>query len=128
MDVKKYLLALLLLFCVSCDSEWDMAGVEAGNATLAGVLRSAQGSPMGGVTVGLYKKGSSNSLAKDVTDAHGAFAFTGLGAGTYTVKAALEDGYQVVRTVGIEEGDAEIQVTLDASDALPVATGKDLSE
>jgi 5-hydroxyisourate hydrolase-like protein (transthyretin family) len=119
--VKRVLLLLILLLFASCDSELDLAGVEAGNATLAGVLQDADGGPIQGITVSLRKKNATVVLAKDVTDREGNFEFTGLAAGTYTVKAAISSQQVVTQTVTLKSSDSEVQVTLDASDALPVA-------
>ncbi len=47
---------------------------------------------LAGVTVTLYD-GSGLTLATTVTDANGAYSFTGLTAGTYQVGFALPDGY-----------------------------------
>lgn len=117
--MKRYLL-LLLLFLVSCENEIDLSGVEAGNATIAGVLRDSSGQPMASIAVSL----SSNTgklLATRSTSSSGRFEFTGLTAGVYRIRADVESGKAVSTTVTVKNADSEVQVVLNASDALPVA-------
>lgn len=119
--MKRALLILFILLFAACESELDLAGVEAGNATLAGILQDKNGKAMAGVTVALSAKRTGKQLDTDVTSANGHFEFRGLATGDYVLKAKLSGQQQITEYVTVDSDDSDLQVTLDASDALPVA-------
>ena len=54
---------------------------------------SADDTPLGGVTINLYKNGGSTPFATTVTAADGSYSFTNLGPGTYYVQEVVPAGY-----------------------------------
>src|ERR1043166_3466522 len=71
---------------------------------IGGVVRNARtGIGIAGASLALYNNVSSTPVAPANTDATGAYAFTGLVAGTYRV-AATAPGFQLAERVGIAVG------------------------
>ena len=71
---------------------------------IAGVVRNARtGFGIAGASLALYNNLTNTPVAPANTDANGAYAFTGIAAGTYRV-AATAAGYQLAERVGIAVG------------------------
>src|SRR4051794_12740860 len=67
----------------------------AGFLTGSVLLDGSSGTPVPGVTVQLFKAGSTASpLATKTTDANGQYLFTGLAPGNYVLKEVPPSGYQ----------------------------------
>ncbi len=60
---------------------------------------SADDTPLGGITIVLYKNGGSTPVASTVTASNGTYSFTNLGPGTYSVQEQVPAGS--VQTGGI---------------------------
>ena len=80
---------------------------------------SADDTPLGGVTINLYKNGGSTPVATTVTAANGTYSFTNLGPGTYSVQEQVPAGS--VQTGGI--GGYTINATSGTN-----ATGKNFDD
>ncbi len=85
----------LLWLLISCAPFLAAQNTDAGDASVHGVVRDAQGSPMVGVQLLLQKKSDPKGLTI-TTDSYGNYAFTHLTAGEYslhpTVGASAETG------------------------------------
>ena len=84
------------------------------NAGITGVLNDAQGLPMAGAAVQLLGADGAE-VASATTDDAGAFAFSGLESGEYTLRATSADGVPVARTVRTAAGHPAAQTTLQAA-------------
>lgn len=106
-----------LITLVACGSP-KVAGVEAGNSTIAGVVLDSLQNPMVGVEVSLFgakttvsmlleKIGADQVLALDTTNSKGEYRFTSLVAGEYRVRAAIsaDSVQETTVTVGTESRD-----------------------
>ena len=83
-------------------------------ASIAGVVRDAQGSVLPGVTV-IIKNDTTGATTEVTTDAEGRYQATALGAGTYTVSATLA-GFKTAtnKNISVAPGQpVSIPVTLE---------------
>lgn len=120
--MKRLFILAFLFVLVACDKELDWVGVEAGNATLAGILKNASGVPMARTVVSLYAQNGASYVGQNTTDSQGRFQFTGLSQGAYVVQAQVS-GKKISQSVAVSDDDAYVQVVLDARQAIPAATG-----
>jgi len=100
---KKFSLILATLLCTffACTDN-QHAGVEAGNATIAGIVRDSLGAPVQGAVVTLSGASagglkrilfaSVNVLQTDTTDTKGAYEFIGLALGDYSIAVKFPRG------------------------------------
>ncbi len=102
-----------------------LAPAPAQGATLSGHVLDDGGNPMSGVTVNLYND-AGNLVGSATTDDSGAYSFTNLAAGTYTLKQVVPAGYfssySTAGTVngvadGIEDGESIGSIALKAGDS-----------
>ena len=98
-STKFLALALVALGVFSCADD-KVAGVEAGNATIAGIIVDSLQNPLQGVPVTLSRTstgsqalarvaaaGSDSLISRDTTDSLGQFRFDSLKVGKYSVRA-----------------------------------------
>jgi uncharacterized protein (DUF2141 family) len=71
----------------------SISGTKFNDANGNGLLDSGEAG-VAGVTINLFSGGSATKLASAVTDASGAFSFSNLAAGTYTLGEVLPEGYR----------------------------------
>jgi uncharacterized protein (TIGR02145 family) len=101
-----------LVFLCAC-GERKVAGVEAGNATIAGVVLDSLNNPMEGVEVTLAVSqtpaalrlqalnNASGMVARDTTNSKGEYSFTSLVVGEYNVRVAVSPDSAVETAVSI---------------------------
>jgi outer membrane receptor protein involved in Fe transport len=118
------LIALLLTLLLPMAAA-AQTGTGTGTGVLRGIVRDASGSPLPGAIVGLNNDGGMIDSA--VTDDKGAFEFSAVDVGRYTVRVALINFTGAVRNVSVEAGaaamvDAVLHLSLDAD---VTVTGKE---
>jgi len=100
-------------------------------ASLSGEFWSLDGSKNGLANIPVSLLGTDGNIVTTVqSDAEGAFQFTRLLPGQYTLSAALADGYVFARSQDIQYQDSCIYVLPDGavhSTTLPIAMGDDIS-
>lgn len=115
-------LCLLVLFACSGKNDGNQAGVEAGNAKIAGMLRDSLDRPLGNAIVGIYNQSSVNVLSRkmaalpagaislDTTDLSGHFELDGFAPGTYELQVEYQGTTWEKQDLQVVESESAIQM------------------